>query len=315
MVHFPLLFTPTNPEEPMPQPMLAHLRIVSAGPNRYLQHLILDAPTEVPEWRTLRPVRLALTHPHDPIHVVFMGTHDAYDIYDLPTLLAVLVTPSSAFELDDTMPDPLPAPEALHCLDGTTMTVLVRGALGHTTNDIDAYLGVLNATAERPVYLPEIRETWEAAGIQLLKASSCQPFIEAAKAREQEELENNLRKAKHADRVDTLRENLDGDRTASGSMDIPYGTVQKLTPDQLIAFERRLRGDRNARRLKWPFANMAIGDVVRIESDLAIRGQRAAHSYSSASGHLFATTRLRNGDLEVVRISGFRLPRTAKRTM
>jgi len=55
-------------------------------------------------------------------------------------------------------------------------------------------------------------------------------------------------------------------------------------------------------------------ELPRIEPELAVKGQRAAHAYSSASGRLFATTRLRNGDLEVVRISGFRMPSASKRT-
>jgi hypothetical protein len=315
----------------MPKPLLSHLRIVTAGPTHYLQHLILDgSPSDryqPPPWRTLRPLRFGSATPDptstDP-HAVLVGTPDAYEMYSLPVLVQTLLSPASAFDIDEEMPDPMPMPEPMRYLPDTTMTVLVRGALGYSTLEVDDYVRSMGLD------LPTMRNEWEDAGIYLCKSSAAQPFIEGAKLAEIQRIES----AVHAGiknftpspnptspTADTTSPTADptsptADTTTynSPSTDLPYGETRRLTPEQLEVYERRLRGDRNARRLKWPFSKMEIGDVVRIEPELATKGQRAAHAYSSASGRLFATTRLRNGDLEVVRISGFRIPSASKRT-
>jgi len=307
----------------MPKPLLSHLRIVTAGPTHYLQHLILDTGA----WRTLRPLRFGPDTPDSfHSHAVLVGTPDSYEMYSLPVLVQTLLSPASAFDIDEEMPDPMPMPEPMKYLPDTTMTVLVRGALGHSTMDVDAYVRSLNGPE-----LHTMRDEWEAAGIHLLKSSAAQPFIEGAKLAESQRIEsavhagvkNLTTSKKEASTTDNPAEPTPSDPNnpnnepstyTSPSTDLPYGETRRLTPEQLEVYERRLRGDRNARRLKWPFSKMEIGDVVRIEPALAAKGQRAAHAYSSASGKLFATTRLRNGDLEVVRISGFRIPSVSKRT-
>lgn len=303
----------------MPKPLLSHLRIVTAGPTHYLQHLILDTGA----WRTLRPLRFGPDTPDSfHSHAVIVGTPDSYEMYSLPVLVQTLLSPASAFDIDEEMPDPMPMPEPMKYLPDTTMTVLVRGALGYSTLEVDDYVRSLNG----PV-LHTMRDEWEDAGIYLCKSSAAQPFIEGAKLAEIQRIEsavsagvkNLTTSKKEASTTDNPAEPTPSDPNepstyTSPSTDLPYGETRRLTPEQLEVYERRLRGDRNARRLKWPFSKMEIGDVVRIEPALAAKGQRAAHAYSSASGKLFATTRLRNGDLEVVRISGFRIPSVSKRT-
>lgn len=308
----------------MPKPLLSHLRIVTAGPTHYLQHLILDSPPGSPSdspWRTLRPLRFGSATPDptstDP-HAVLVGTPDAYEMYSLPVLVQTLLSPASAFDIDEEMPDPMPMPEPMTYLPDTTMTVLVRGALGHATLEVDDYVRSMGLD------LPAMRNEWEDAGIYLCKSSAAQPFIEGAKLAEIQRIESAVHAGvknftpSTSPTADTTPNptspTADPTTYNSPSTDLPYGETRRLTPEQLEVYERRLRGDRNARRLKWPFSKMEIGDVVRIEPELATKGQRAAHAYSSASGRLFATTRLRNGDLEVVRISGFRIPSASKRT-
>lgn len=306
----------------MPKPLLSHLRIVTAGPTHYLQHLILDTGA----WRTLRPLRFGPDTPDSlHSHAVLVGTPDAYEMYSLPVLVQTLLSPASAFDIDEEMPDPMPMPEPMKYLPDTTMTVLVRGALGYSTLEVDDYVRSMGLD------LPAMRDEWEDAGIYLCKSSAAQPFIEGAKMAEIQRIEsamsagvkNLTASKKEAPTPDNPAEPTPSDPNNSNnepsvynspSTDLPYGETRRLTPEQLEVYERRLRGDRNARRLKWPFSKMEIGDVVRIEPALAAKGQRAAHAYSSASGKLFATTRLRNGDLEVVRISGFRIPSVSKRT-
>lgn len=299
----------------MPKPLLSHLRIVTAGPTHYLQHLILDTGA----WRTLRPLRFGPDTPDSfHSHAVIVGTPDSYEMYSLPVLVQTLLSPASAFDIDEEMPDPMPMPEPMKYLPDTTMTVLVRGALGYSTLEVAHYVRSMGLD------LSTLRDEWEDAGIYLCKSSAAQPFIEGAKLAEIQRIESavsagvkNLttskKEASTTDNPNTTDPNEPSTYT-SPSTDLPYGETRRLTPEQLEVYERRLRGDRNARRLKWPFSKMEIGDVVRIEPALAAKGQRAAHAYSSASGKLFATTRLRNGDLEVVRISGFRIPSVSKRT-
>lgn len=295
----------------MPKPLLSHLRIVTAGPTHYLQHLILDTPSGDSPWRTLRPLRFGPDGPNAP-HAVIVGTPDAYEMYSLPVLVQTLLSPASAFDIDEEMPDPMPMPEPMTYLPDTTMTVLVRGALGHSTLEVDDYVRSMGLD------LPAMRDEWEDAGVHLLKSSAAQPFIEGAKMAEIQRIESAVSGGVVQFKDSKLETPTPSDPTTttytSPSTDLPYGETRRLTPEQLEVYERRLRGDRNARRLKWPFSKMEIGDVVRIEPELAVKGQRAAHAYSSASGRLFATTRLRNGDLEVVRISGFRIPSVSKRT-
>ena len=296
----------------MPKPLLSHLRIVTAGPTHYLQHLILDTGA----WRTLRPLRFGPDTPDSfHSHAVIVGTPDSYEMYSLPVLVQTLLSPASAFDIDEEMPDPMPMPEPMKYLPDTTMTVLVRGALGYSTLEVDDYVRSLNG----PV-LHTMRDEWEDAGIYLCKSSAAQPFIEGAKLAEIQRIESAVSAGVKnftpttPPTTDPNNSNNEPSTYTSPSTDLPYGETRRLTPEQLEVYERRLRGDLNARRLKWPFSKMEIGDVVRIEPALAAKGQRAAHAYSSASGKLFATTRLRNGDLEVVRISGFRIPSVSKRT-
>jgi len=310
----------------MTQPLLSDLRIVSAGPTHYLQHLTLDGP-----WRTLRPIRLgalsedpALTA--DQPHIVVVGTPKSYELYDMHVLLDAVISPASAFDIDEAMPESIPMPEVMQYLSPTTMTVLIRGALGQPTEEIEAYLKSTDPELE----LYELRNDWESSDIHLLKSAAMHNAIEALKIRELAKMEAVMRAASASTAGTTNTEGKENEdegedagsddedgasvRVGGVADDLKYGQTRRLTPEQLAAFERRLRTNYNARRMKWPFAKMEIGDVVRIEATLAVKGQRATHSYSSASGKLFATSRLRNGDLEVVRISGFRIPSTSKRT-
>lgn len=71
--------------------------------------------------------------------------------------------------------------------------------------------------------------------------------------------------------------------------------------------ERRARGtssgDSSADRVKWPFKDMEIGDVVRIPSTLAKRAQTAVHVYAARVGKRFSSTTDRaDGSLRVLRM-------------
>lgn len=303
----------------MPQPLLSHLRVVQAGPNRYLQHLTLDAIHNAPQWLTLRPIRFDPTDPADPLPplAVLVGTPDSYEMYDLHLLLTTLLSPASAFDIDEAMPDPMPMPDPMRYLSDLTTAVLVRGALGHSTLDIEAYVKGVDSAVE----VFELRNDWESSDIHLLKSSDAQPYIERVQATHKQAIEEAIKAAPTtplpADPItppSSSSADPTNDATLSPSANLPYGQTRRLTPEQLAVYERRLKGDINARRLRWPYSKMEVGDVVRIEATLAAKGQRAAHAYAAASGKIFSTTRLRNGDLEVVRISGFRMPSVSKRT-
>jgi hypothetical protein len=296
-------------------PSLSHLRIATVGPTHYLQHLILDglhdaerhdlhdAAAAAAGWRTLRPIQSGQS---DKL-LVAMGVPDSYELYDLDILLeALTMQPSMAF--DDTMPEPAPMPEAMQYLSATTMTVLLRGAMGHSSEDIEAYLrAVPDHMPDIDIDLSEYRNDWESSSIYLLKSSAANPNIQSRKAQISAQIADGLA-------TPASNENPSPCEHLPVSDGVKYNEVRKLTPEELALYESRLRDNYNQRRLKWPFSKMDVGDVVRIEAGLATKGQRAAHSYSSVSGKLFSTTRLRNGDLEVVRVTGFRVPYNQKRS-
>jgi hypothetical protein len=236
-----------------------------------------------------------------------MGVPDSYELYDLDILLeALTMQPSMAF--DDTMPEPAPMPEAMQYLSATTMTVLLRGAMGHSSEDIEAHLrAVPDHMPDIDIDLSEYRNDWESSSIYLLKSSAANPNIQSRKAQISAQIADGLGSP-------LSNENPSPCAHLPVSDGVKYNEVRKLTPEELALYESRLRDNYNQRRLKWPFSKMDVGDVVRIEAGLATKGQRAAHSYSSVSGKLFSTTRLRNGDLEVVRVTGFRVPYNQKRS-
>lgn len=73
--------------------------------------------------------------------------------------------------------------------------------------------------------------------------------------------------------------------------DVPYGVITKM-PVKL--YERMVRRAGSSitlgERMKWPFAQMQIGDVVKIDPKLAKRAQAAVHVYANRMNKRFTTT-------------------------
>lgn len=85
----------------------------------------------------------------------------------------------------------------------------------------------------------------------------------------------------------------------------PFFTPVPGGAELLERAERRARGasESNADRVKWPFKDMQVGDVVRIPSALSKRAQTAVHVYASRVGKRFSSTTDRaDGSLRVLRM-------------
>lgn len=85
---------------------------------------------------------------------------------------------------------------------------------------------------------------------------------------------------------------------------LPYGTISKMPARLYERLARRAGGvTRQGERMKWPFAQMQVGDQVKVDPKLAKRAQSAVHVYGNRMGKRFSTyTQPATGALLVIRL-------------
>lgn len=228
---------------------------------------------------------------HDRAAAIFViGTPEAPVFYGAEAILNGLL--HGAADMDLPLPPALPAPAAFEDLDSKEQLILVTAALG-------AHMDSLTLLAGSKAELMRIMDKASSLGFVISKAADAQRLGDRVRA----DTTTAIRSRLLEERVATEIENATT-KIPNAVLDAP---LMQIVPGGAAMLERleRMRPDTRslATRMKWPFKDMEVGDVVRIPAVLAKRAQTAVHVYGARMGKRFASTGERGtGILTVTRL-------------
>ena len=228
---------------------------------------------------------------HDKAVKLFViGTPEAPKFYGAEAILHGLLHGAADMELP--LPDPLPVPEAFEVLDAQEQLILVTAALG-------AHMDSLTLLAGSKVALSLLMGKATALGFVVAKASDALGLGDKIRADTTAAIRSRLL----GEQVSTNIEDATT-KVPNAVMDAPLMQIVAGGAAMLERLERMRPDTRSlATRMKWPFKDMEVGDVVRIPATLAKRAQTAVHVYGARMGKRFASTGERGtGILTVTRL-------------
>jgi hypothetical protein len=228
---------------------------------------------------------------HDRATALFViGTPEAPEFYRAEDILDGLLHGAADMELP--LPPALPTPAAFDDLDKREQLILVTAALG-------AHMESLVLLAGSKPALMLVMDKASALGFMVAKASDAQRLGDRVRADTTAAIRSRLLEERVSNNIE--------DATAKLANSVLNAPFMQIVPGGAAMLERleRMRPDTRslATRMKWPFKDMEIGDVVRIPAVLAKRAQTAVHVYGARMGKRFATANERGtGVLTVTRL-------------
>ena len=195
-----------------------------------------------------------------------------------------LLTGADSFDLP--LPDTYPVPDFLLDTYGTFTPEAVDFILEYMAGADKEYL----ATTYTKELARSVTLKLHSLGLAISNATSIDSIIteqHAAIGREKRQMDLAYAAAGGVPTEISAVSQADLDKIA----EVPYGVITKMP---LKLYERLVRRAGGAitlgERMKWPFAQMSIGDLVTIDPKLAKRAQSAVHVYANRMNKRFTTT-------------------------
>lgn len=228
---------------------------------------------------------------HDrAVELFVIGTPEAPEFYRARDILDGLL--HGAADMDLPLPPAMSVPEAFDELDKREQLILVTAALG-------AHMDSLTLLAGSKADLLLVMDKARALGFVVAKSGDALVLGDKVRADTTTAIRSRLLEERVANTIEDATT-----KVPNAVLDAP---LMQIVPGGAAMLERleRMRPDTRslATRMKWPFKDMEVGDVVRIPAVLAKRAQTAVHVYGARMGKRFASTGERGtGILTITRL-------------
>jgi hypothetical protein len=225
------------------------------------------------------------------------GTLKHPRFHNATAIIRGLLSGADSFDLP--LPDEVPVPEFL--TDNSERLAMdgIDFALEYMAGADKTYLTTKYSRALAVAVTQTLREL----GMVVGNPSSIEQTIltvRDALAREARQITMDLALRDNAPTSITALEELENKQLDA----LPYGVISKVPARLYERLSRRAGGiTRQGERMKWPFAQMQVGDQVKVDPKLAKRAQSAVHVYANRMGKRFSTyTQPATGALLVIRL-------------